>query len=476
MKQTLRRGLGLALATSLWVALTVAVVLAEPLHGRPRLAHPARPSSLSRGAAQEPPPDQTLWGRVSARTTSLFHPHDAQLAREAVKKAAETLGASAWSRAGHLGKGVKVAILDSGFKGYKKALGKALPPVVKARSFRKDGNLEAKESQHGILCGEVLHHLAPQAELLFANWEPDQPESFLRALRWARAEGARVFSCSIIMPTWSDGEGRGPIHQAMREALGDGTKNTDALFFASAGNTALRHFWGALRPDRDGWHQWARGKKDNAVRPVGKEHVSIELCCSGATAYELVLHDLTAGRDVALSRSKRGEAGGAVVRYQPQFGRRYSVRVRSVAGGPTEKVEAPDRFHLTVLNGKLQYAMRSGSIPFPGDGPEVTAVGAVDESGRRWAYSSCGPNGPAPKPDLVATVPFPSVWRPHLAFGGTSAAAPQAVALAAILWSAQPAWPADKVRQTLLRSAVGSTQGHSVEKGFGLLRLPALGR
>ena len=48
---------------------------------------------------------------------------------------------------------------------------------VTVHSFRSDGNLEAKDSQHGILCGEVVHAIAPQAELLFANWDPEQPRA-----------------------------------------------------------------------------------------------------------------------------------------------------------------------------------------------------------------------------------------------------------------------------------------------------------
>ena len=53
-------------------------------------------------------------------------------------------------------------------------LGKALPSTVAIHSFRSDHDLEAKDSQHGILCGEVIHTIAPDAELLFANWDTDR--------------------------------------------------------------------------------------------------------------------------------------------------------------------------------------------------------------------------------------------------------------------------------------------------------------
>src|SRR5262249_18495226 len=95
------------------------------------------------------------------------------------------LGIDRWHAAGYRGRGVKVAIPDSGFRGYLHQRGKALPACVTVHSFRRDGNLEARNSQHGILCGEVIHTLAPEAELLFANWEPRRPDRFLEAVRWA---------------------------------------------------------------------------------------------------------------------------------------------------------------------------------------------------------------------------------------------------------------------------------------------------
>src|SRR4051812_44598518 len=191
----------------------------------------------------------------------------------------------AWHKAGRKGKGVKVAILDSGFKGYRAALGTALPATVTARSFRKDGRLEAREIQHGILCAEIVHRLAPEAELLLANWEPESPEAFLLAVEWAVGQGARVISCSMIMPTWSDGEGGGPAHARLKQLLGK-----EVLLFASAGNTAQRHWGGAFAPDGDGWHQWVPGKDANPLRPTGTERVSVELVHREG-AFDLVVED-----------------------------------------------------------------------------------------------------------------------------------------------------------------------------------------
>lgn len=377
-----------------------------------------------------------------------------------------TLGAESWHAAGYRGQGVKVAILDSGFRGYRDSLGKGLPGHVTVRSFRNDGNLEAKDSRHGILCGEVVHALAPEAELLFANWEPDSPQRFLEAVRWARESGARVVSCSVISPGWSDGEGGGPVHALLSAVLGDGLHAGDLVCAASAGNTARRHWFGPFSPDADGFHRWSGPDARNHLTSYGAERVSVELSWKGEAAYEVTVADSASGAVVARSRP-RGEAGvgSAVARFRPRPGHDYHARVRLLRGPA-----AP--FHCIALGANLGYATAPGSVCFPADGPRVVAVGAVDADSRRMSYSSCGPNSAEPKPDLVAPVPFQCAGRGH-AFGGTSAAAPQVAAAAALWWSRHPEWTAERVRAALRTSARDlGTPGHDCETGYGLLHLP----
>ncbi len=377
------------------------------------------------------------------------------------------LGVAAWHAAGHKGRGLKVAILDSGFSGYHSQLGKALPAKVIARSFRKDGNLEAKDSQHGILCGEVIHALAPDAELLFANWEPSHPGSFLEAARWAVRQGAQVLSCSIIMPTWSDGEGGGLVHAELSRLLNNGKQGGGVLFFACAGNTADRHWSGAFHDGGRGYHSWDQGI-DNSLLPWGDGRVSVEMCASADADLMLLVHDAASGRDLQSCRLQHGDPCTAVVRFSPLPGHSYSIRVHS------SNADTRAHFHLFVLGGSLRQTHAGSSIPFPGDGPEVVTVGAVEGDGHRATYSSCGPNSASPKPDLVALVPFESRFRTR-PFGGTSAATPQAAGLAAVMWSAHPEWKAAQVRRAMQEAARDlGPRGHDWETGHGLARLPAL--
>src|SRR5262249_29115873 len=149
---------------------------------------------------------------------------------------------------------------------------------------------------------------------------------------------------------------------------------------------------------------------------------SVEVCWQAECAYELQVTDREKQTEVghSLVRGRTGHAC-AVVKFLPEAAHTYQVRLRRAGG-------KPGAFHLVSLGASLDRSPARGSIPFPGDGPEVIAVGAVDADGKRLTYSSCGPNSRQPKPDLVAAVPFPSVSRPK-PFSGTSAAAPQAAAL-----------------------------------------------
>lgn len=370
------------------------------------------------------------------------------------------LGVDRWHADGYRGKGVKVAILDSGFRGYRSFLGRELPSQVRVQSFRADGNLEARDSQHGILCAQVVHALAPDAELLFANWEPEDPERFVDAVRWARRSGAQVVTCSVISPGWSDGEGGGKVHEALAEAL-DG-----ALFTACAGNVASRHWWGTYREAPSGFHEWRPGVIENALKPWGDERVTVAVTWKAKADFNLTIVD-GEGKTVAMSSAADGvPRASAVARFDPQPGRKYSVRLQKVRG------EDP-AFHCFALHSGLGEVVARGSVCFPADGPEVMAVGAADHRGQRQAYSGCGPNSTRGKPDVVAPVPFRCPGRSQ-PFGGTSAAAPQAAGVAALLLSRHPNWKEADLRKALHTSAKDlGTPGFDHETGFGMLRLPA---
>jgi subtilisin family serine protease len=272
------------------------------------------------------------------------------------------------------------------------------------------------------------------------------------------------------MPAWSDGNGGGPVHEALAALLGPANAKTSMLFFACAGNTAQRHWTGQFCADARGRHQWIKGHVSNRLVPWGTESVTVELYGNLNENYTLhVLEDET-GRVVGQDSTRDEDAfGPALVRFRPRPTESYRVMVTRQG----EAKQPAESFHLVVLGGTLEHAVPVASIPFPGDGARVVTVGAVDREGNRVAYSSCGAHTGVRKPDLVAPVPFPSRCR-QIPFAGTSAAAPQAAGLAALLWSRYPTSTAEQVLRQLHEAARDlGPKGHDLETGHGQVRLPA---
>ncbi|HYT91789.1 MAG TPA: S8 family serine peptidase, partial [Gemmataceae bacterium] len=229
---------------------------------------------------------------------------------------------------------------------------------------------------------------------------------------------------------------------------------------------------GSYRPAADSYHQWRKGCTGNLLTPWGNERISVELYGPSAAAYELSVHEASTGEEVgrASARSVMNGAGEiCAVRFTPILYHKYLVKVRAQG---TIVAPAAGPFHLVVLGGGLSHWTSKGSIACPADGQAVQAVGAVDADGRRHFYSSCGPNSKLPKPDFVAEVPFPSLWRER-PFAGTSAAAPQAAGLAALWWSRNPEWNAEQVSSAMRAAARDlGPPGHDCETGYGCIALP----
>ncbi|MFO0865212.1 MAG: S8 family serine peptidase [Gemmataceae bacterium] len=414
----------------------------------------------SRGAAFADPPTVVAFSRPIPK---LDEP-DA-----ALNSHLNLLGVSRWHAGGYGGQGVKVAVLDTGFRDWRRSAGREIAARTELEILPQRWRSGSARQPTRRPRAEVLHAIAPRTQAIFANWEPDNQASFLQAVKWAKEQGAKIISCSVVVPSWSDGDGGGPIHRDLERILGDGSRPGDVLFFASAGNTALRHLSGNLGVDKDGWHHWRPGEVHNRLQPWGTEPVLVELYGSLRRNVVLQIVDNATGTVCAEGRPRFESADPAwtraSVRIEPMPGHSYSVRLFAASGG------TGNRFHVVVLGGNLEISSPEGSVPFPGDGRGVIAVGAVDREGKRLAYSSCGVEG-GPRPDMVGVVPFPCKGR-EKPFSGTSAAAPQAAAIAAVLWSRHPEWTAAQVKQALRHHArdVGP-EGVDNETGHGLARLP----
>jgi subtilisin len=110
-----------------------------------------------------------------------------------------------WAFGDGSGKGVTVAIVDSGVEGDHPAIGGALRRSVRVELDGEDATVVDDEAVdvvgHGTACAGIIHALAPAADLLSVRvLGPDnrgKGASFAAGLEWAVAEGAGVINLSL---------------------------------------------------------------------------------------------------------------------------------------------------------------------------------------------------------------------------------------------------------------------------------------
>src|SRR5262249_8998477 len=102
---------------------------AQPARGCRRLAQNLTGAALATSAVLLPlAPVAGPRGLKAAATPDFAAPPTAGGAPWSRSQLLEQLGVRAWHAHGRQGRGVKVAVLDAGFRGYRAHLGSALPP------------------------------------------------------------------------------------------------------------------------------------------------------------------------------------------------------------------------------------------------------------------------------------------------------------------------------------------------------------
>ncbi|MCB9010402.1 MAG: hypothetical protein H6531_01065 [Actinobacteria bacterium] len=178
-----------------------------------------------------------------ASASSLMLPHSASA--QAITQGAFRMGADAlWSQ-GFLGGGDRIAVVDEGFGGLDESIAAGeLPPRDRMRTMSFDAAhglggrslLTTDPTPHGTRMAEIIHDLAPQAELVLVNY--NTVDEFVRATEWVADQGIPVASHSN---SFLDGpfDGTGAAARAV-----DGASDRGVLWINSAGNFAERHWAG----------------------------------------------------------------------------------------------------------------------------------------------------------------------------------------------------------------------------------------
>ena len=396
----------------------------------------------------------------------------AQLA-SIISEGVRSSGAARWQAAGYTGKGVKVAIVDSGFDGYEELLGQELPANVTTRSFSSDGTLTG--SVHGTACAEIVHAMAPDAELYLVAIEG--PATYGAAFDYLTAQGVKIISLSQGRGGETRGDGSGAWTKPVDAARAKGI-----LVVVASGNDGDGHYVGTYADtDTDGFHDFGPGKQTLKVGVGSTLDVVLRWDAWTGTPMNLDLYVFTAeGQMVASSRNVQGGSSPKdpveriVIPLRREFqGQTYLIAVRAVGATRPVKVE------IFTKNSELELFTPLNSVATPGDARGAFTVGATNvRNGTLETFSAQGPTADERvKPDLtgpdrVTTAAYTKQNPSDPSFPGTSAATPHVAGAAAIILGAQPNATPDQIQQYLTSQADDiEDPGVDNKSGAGDLRL-----
>ncbi len=381
-----------------------------------------------------------------------------------------TLNADQWHTAGFTGRGVQIGILDQGFDGYRDLLGRELPEQVVIRSFVAGVEPDATGENHGAAVAEIVHDVAPDAELFLAYYDGGDV-SMGNAVDWLLEQGVPIISHSA-------GGLAGPMDGSGRDAeLADRAAQQGVLWINSSGNSANEHLRAVFADaDADGFHDFKSSSSLLAFRPAPDQITQIVLNWDdwpqADEDYDLYLLD----RDgVVLASSRNVQAGNRApveqILYRFEDQGTYYVAVQATA------TTRQARLDLYIHEARsMERTSPSHSLATPADARGALTVGAAfHRDNALESFSSYGPtNDSRQKPELLGPDGVSVAAYAPEAFFGTSAAAPHVAGAAALVWSAHPEFSAADVRDFLLANTIAIDTAAGMDAtGAGILRLPA---
>jgi hypothetical protein len=395
-----------------------------------------------------------------------------------------------------LGRPARVAIVDVGFLGYAALLGTELPPTVDLQTFCEtppsdpthcDGFTDPEPFDHGTAVAEIVHDMAPEADLMLLAIDP-LVANIQAALTYAADHGADIVSSSIGTP-FDNRDGSSPLcdsARALRQrgivwatAAGNSGEpcEHETYPFLDAGVAAGDPYGNFL-----GYPAGSDPILDEFILPAGHQHV-LELTWNAWDSdppddYDLFYYcDFGAGYELMESSidEQCGRSGSAPFETITFVNNGAIDLPCAYAVAPFDPASCPRpagrrfetwSFVFDDTSGvftcvPLEESTPASTIEHPGDCADTLAVGAVcASSGGRESYSSEGPTfADLRKPDLcapdaVSTATYSTSFgcpdQEFPGFAGTSAATPHVSgALALLFQELGGSFTPEKCRQIL---------------------------
>lgn len=431
---------------------------------------PLRPRVIEESPSGKSGSRGTLSSLPAKLSTAPGYPGEPSDSGTVVSEGLSLIGADLWQEAGYSGSGVKVAVVDVGFKNYLSLLGTELPSSVKTKFYGSASDISS--TVHGAACAELIHDIAPNAAFYFT--QPRTEVELGNAVTWCISQGVQIISHSVGWSINAGGlDGTGVIDEIVDTAAANGI-----LWVNSAGNQALAH-WGGLfsDPDGDGWLNFQGTTEINGFTVYGTETVYVAMNWNdtwGASGndYDLFLYrmdNLTTPVASSMDIQNGNDNPTEFIAFTPSSGVLYGFRIEKVSG-----VAKTLQVNFLTQN-RLEFPVAATSLDIPADSANAVTVGAVpwNNPGTIEAFSSQGPTTDGRiKPDLVGPDYVSTASYGSGAFGGTSAACPHAAGAAALVREAYPSWTLTQIRAFLESRAIDQgVSGKDNIFGSGLVYL-----
>ena len=385
-------------------------------------------------------------------------------ANRVVSEGVENTHVAQLHRQGIKGKGIKIGIIDFGYVHYARLQQAGEVPQPIAKKAFNSANDFTRNTEHGTACAEIIHDMAPEAELYLATVS-GRDDEIIRAARWLVEQGVNIIS-------FSGGGHFGPINGKAKldRLIDDVVSNYGVLWVNAAGNEGDNH-WAGISTDRNGNNRIdIKNTRNNDVLLLEvnqQRRVSIILTWDDwgdnpqlpAASQDL---DLFLFR---IQQNGSGQVFQVAESANPQNGRGRPIEVINHVLDPgvyaialtSTHLTREFNTHLTVQGAAMYPSVARGSIGIPATAKSALAVGAVDVRNEKLEiFSSQGPTDDSRlKPEVSA--PDHNLSMAYAGdnkvgrFPGTSAACPHVSGFAALLKQINHNSDVNQLRQLVIK-------------------------